>query len=158
MRLLTCAASMWMGAVLVCGCTKPATEPAADTAATTASAEGGHSHGNGPNGGVVFDLGGDHAEFTVDHPKTECRILILDANNAPKPVAADEFVVSIMETKTADGAVVAPMTITLRPVDAVEGKASKFVGADPGIGSVADFEGAVSGQIDGKPALGEFKE
>ena len=60
--------------------------------------------------------------------------------------------------QTADGKVVAPMTVTLRPTDATGGKASKFVGTDPGIGNVADFQGTVSGEIDGKPAMGEFKE
>ena len=50
------------------------------------------------------------------------------------------------------------MTITMLPEDAADGKASKFVGTDPGIGNVADFEGTVSGEIDGKPAQGEFKE
>lgn len=158
MRTPTFVASMGMGVVLVCGCTKTATEPAADTAATTASAESGHSHGNGPNGGVVLDLGGDHAEFTVDHPKSECQLLILDSNHAPKPVAAEDLIVSIKQTKTAEGKVVGPMTIDLRPVSPVDGKASQFVGADPGMGNVAAFEGTVSGQIDGKPALGEFQE
>lgn len=158
MRGLKHVASMCVGAAMLCGCTKPASEPATDAAATPASAESGHSHGNGPNGGVVFDLGSDHAEFTVDHSRTECQILILDADHAPKPVAAEEFVVSIKETRTADGTPVAPMTIFLRPVSPADGKAARFVGADPGFSHVADFEGVVSGEIDGKPALGEFKE
>src|SRR5262249_53904920 len=34
-------------------------------------------HGKGPNGGVVFDLGKYHAEFTVDHDKKECTVLVL---------------------------------------------------------------------------------
>ena len=56
------------------------------------------------------------------------------------------------------GKVVPPMTIALKPVDAKDGKASKFVGTDPGVGNVADFEGIVLGEIDGKPSKGEFKE
>ena len=39
-----------------------------------------HTHGAGPNGGVVFDLGKYHAEFTVDHHKKECMVLVLGAN------------------------------------------------------------------------------
>jgi len=74
------------------------------------------------------------------------------------PVAAEEFTLSIKETQTADGTVVEAMTITMLPQDVADGKASKFVGTDPGIGNVADFEGTVLGQIDGKPAHGEFKE
>jgi hypothetical protein len=48
-----------------------------------ASHQTDHAHGKGPNGGVVFDLGGHHAEFTVDHGKHECTITILaDDENA----------------------------------------------------------------------------
>lgn len=50
------------------------------------------------------------------------------------------------------------MTITMKAQDAASGKASKFVGTDPGLGNVADFEGTVMGEIDGKPSQGEFKE
>ena len=62
------------------------------------------------------------------------------------------------ETKTAEGTAVPPMTITMKPADAADGKASKFVGSDPGLGNVADFAGTVSGEVDGKPSQGEFKE
>ncbi len=120
-----------------------------------------HTHGTGPNGGVVFDLGKYHAEFTVDHPKAECTILFVTGDNKeakPLPVEAKELTLSIKETKTADGTVVAPMTVKMLPQDASDGKASKFIGSDPGIGNVADFEGTVIGEIDGKPAQGEFKE
>lgn len=118
-----------------------------------------HTHGAGPNGGVVFDLGSQHAEFTVEHGKQQCMILVLgDDEKTPTPIAATEFVLNTKETKTAEGKVVPPMTITMKPVDAKDGKTAKFVGADPGIGNVADFAGTVSGEIDSKPAMGEFKE
>lgn len=122
-------------------------------------------HGAGPNGGVIFDLGKYHAEFTVDHPAKQCTVLFISGDNKdakPLQVAAKEFSLSIKETKVKEGAdkgkAVAPMTITLKPVDAKEGKASKFVGTDPGVGNVADFEGTVIGEIDGKPSQGMFKE
>jgi len=124
-----------------------------------------HSHGQGPNGGVVFDLGKYHAEFTVDHPAKECTVLFLTGDNKdakPLPVAATEFSLNIKETKVKEGAdqgkAVAPMTIALKPVDAKDGKAAKFVGTDPGIGNVADFAGTVIGEIDGKPSQGTFEE
>lgn len=121
--------------------------------------EGEHVHGNGPNGGVVFDLGKQHAEFTVNHDKQECTVLILgDDEKTPQPVAATELIVALKETKTEAGAIVAATAITLSPQEPVGGKASKFVGADPVIGNVADFAGTVTGEIDGKPAQGEFKE
>ena len=50
------------------------------------------------------------------------------------------------------------MTITMKPVEVKEGKTAKFIGGDPGIGNVADFAGTVSGEIDSKPVMGEFKE
>lgn len=126
-------------------------------------------HGAGPNGGVTFDMGKYHAEFTVDHPKKEVTLLFLKSVEGKKEkdwpteaVAANEFTLSIKETKVKEGAdkgkVVPPMTITLKPVDAKDGKASKFVGTDPGVGNVADFEGVILGAIDGKGAKGEFKE
>lgn len=118
-------------------------------------------HGEGPNGGVIFDLGKYHAEFTVDHPKKECTVLFVageDKNAKPLAVAAKEFTLTTKETKTKEGKVVPPMTIKLMPTDAKDGKASKFVGTDPGIGNVADFAGTVIGEIDGKPSQGEFKE
>jgi hypothetical protein len=119
----------------------------------------GHAHGHGPNGGVVFDLGKNHAEFTVDHDKKECTILVLGGDEkTPTPVSVTDLTLHIKETATADGTKVAAMTIDMKPVDEADGKASKFVGNDDGVGNVADFEGTVVGQIDGKPAQGAFKE
>lgn len=126
-------------------------------------------HGNGPNGGVTFDMGKYHAEFTVDHPKKEVTLLFIKSVEGKKEkdwpteaVAATEFTLSIKATKVKEGAdkgkVVPPMTITLKPVDAKDGKASKFVGTDPGVGNVADFEGVINGAIDGVGSKGEFKE
>jgi hypothetical protein len=122
--------------------------------------EGGdHPHGKGPNGGVVLDLGKYHGEFTVDHDKKECTILVLgNDEKTPTPVACKELTVTTKETKTKDGKVVPPMTIKMLPKDEADGKASKFVGTDPGLGNVADFEGTVTAVIDGKPSTGEFKE
>jgi hypothetical protein len=151
-------------AIAVCGltvgCSKSEPKPAAERgAADTTDESAPHAHGNGPNGGVVFDFGRHHAEFTVDHGAQEATVLVLGEDaKTPVSVSATELILTIKETKTKEGTVVAPMTVTLSPVDAADGKASKFVGKDTGIGNVADFEGTVSGQVDGKPAMGEFKE
>src|SRR5262249_50311524 len=120
----------------------------------------GHGpHGKGPNDGVVFDLGKYHAEFTVDHKKSEAMILILgDDEKTPVAVEAKDLTVTTKEAKTKDGKVVAPMTIKMLPKEESGGKASKYVGTDPGLGNVADFEGTVVGVINGKPSQGEFKE
>jgi hypothetical protein len=68
------------------------------------------------------------------------------------------LILTINETKTADGKVVAPMTIAMKATHAQDGKAATFVGTDPGIGTVADFSGTVTGEVNGKPAMGEFDE
>jgi hypothetical protein len=116
-------------------------------------------HGAGPNGGVLFDLGKYHAEFTVDHPKKQCQILVIgDDEKTPTAVAAQDLTLTTKPTKTADGTAVPAMTIKLLPQDEKDGKATTFIGTDPGIGNVADFDGTVLGLIDGKPSKGEFSE
>ncbi len=124
-----------------------------------------HPHGDGPNGGPIFDLGKYHAEFTVDHGKKECYVLFIrgdDKTAKPLPVACKELTFTTKETKVREGAdkgqVVPPMTITLKPADEKDGKAAKFVGTDPGLGNVADFAGNVTGEVGGKPSSGKFKE
>lgn len=148
-------------ALALTGCTPTATPPAADVKKPAVNETAEHTHGTGPNGGVIFDLGKYHAEFTVDHPAKECTVLFVTGDHAddkPLPVAATELTLTTKETITANGTVVPPMTITLLPKDGVHGKAAKFVGTDLGIGNVADFAGTVIGEIDGKPSQGEFKE
>lgn len=143
---------------LITGCSPMADNKPAPVASKSAG-ETAHTHGQGPNGGVVFDLGKYHGEFTVDHDKHECMVLVLgDDEKTTAPVAASELTVATKETKTKEGKVVPPMTISMKAQDARDGKAAKFVGTDPGLGNVADFEGTVIGEIDGKPSQGDFKE
>ncbi|MGE4000608.1 MAG: hypothetical protein AB7I48_10345 [Planctomycetaceae bacterium] len=169
----TMGLGLLVAALAVTGCSNetktPPTAKDKGAAKDSGKKEENHAHGNGPNGGVTFDMGKYHAEFTVDHPKKEVTVLFLKSVEGKKEndwpadaVAANEFTLSIKETKVKEGAdlgkVVPPMTIMLKPVDTKDGKASKFVGTDPGVGNVADFEGTVLGEIDGKPSQGEFKE
>ena len=148
--------------MLSSGCSKSnkgQTAPASGGQSNSAATSSEHAHGTGPNGGVVFDLGSHHAEFTVDHGKKECTVVVLgDDENTPAAIAASELILNTNETKTAAGTVVQPMTITMKPADAADGKATRFVGSDPGLSNVADFAGTVSGEVEGKPSLGEFKE
>ncbi|MDX1964025.1 MAG: hypothetical protein SFX18_12795 [Pirellulales bacterium] len=154
--LKTALANMLLLIVLF-GCCANSNDPPNPAPAPSTSEE--HHHGSGPTGGVVFELGSHHAELSVDHEKKECTLLILGSDEkSPLTIAAKELTLCTKETKTADSAVVAPMTITLYPVDECEGKAAKFVGTDPGIGYKAEFAGTVIGEIDGKPVLGEFQE
>ena len=141
-------------ALAATGCDKPA-EP---TKAPIGK-EPEHTHGKGPNGGVMFDFGKVHGEFSVDHDKKECTVLVIgDDEKTPVPVAAKDFTVTTKASKTKEGKVVAAMTIKMLPKDEKGGKATKYVGTDPGLGNVADFEGTVLAEIDGKPSKGEFKE
>src|SRR5690606_32776151 len=114
--------SLSVALFMVTGCSKPTEEQTAQQPAPAATSEP-HTHGEGPNGGVVFDLGAQHAEFTVDHDKQQATVLFFEG-----PVAATELILNLQETQTADGAKVAPMTVILAATDAADGKASKFVG------------------------------
>jgi hypothetical protein len=149
---------LFIAALGMTGCAKDA--PKGNRSAGKDSGEKeSHEHGKGPNGGVVFDLGKYHAEFTVNHDKKECMLLILGKDEKTvTPIAAKEVLVTTKETKTKEGKIVPPMTIKMLPKDEKEAKASKFVGTDPGLGNVADFEGTIIAEIDGKPARGSFKE
>lgn len=165
MNLKKIGTGLLIAALTVSGCSNDADTsnsngtPPANTEKDGGKQEGHGPHGAGPNGGVVFDLGKYHAEFTVDHPNQKCMIVMLGVDEkSPTAVAASELTLTTKETKTADGTVVAPMTIKMLPQDEVDGKASTFIGTDPGIGNVADFEGTVLGVIDGKPSQGEFSE
>jgi ABC-type glycerol-3-phosphate transport system substrate-binding protein len=151
-------AGLLVAALGAVGCSKPS-DSAAPPQSAAPAAVSEHTHGAGPNGGVVFEVGSRHAEFGVDHGQQQVKIVFLgDDEKTPTGVGATEFVLNIQATKTAEGTVVAPMTIMMTPIDAADGKAITFVGTDPGIGNVADFAGTLSGEIDGKPAMGEFAE
>lgn len=146
-------------ALVVTGCSDKKTDaPKADDK-KGGGKEDDHAHGKGPNGGVVFDLGKYHAELDIKHDKKEMYILILgNDEKTPVAVAAKELTVSTKETKGKGGEVVKAMTIKLKPVDEKDGKATKFVGTDAGLGIEAEHSGTINGEIDGKPSSGEFKE
>jgi len=151
---------LMVAAMTTTGCDKKADPSKADEKKGSKGAE--HApHGKGPNGGVVFDLGKYHAELDIKHDKKEMYILIL-GNDEKTPVAvavaAKELTVTTKDTKGKKGEVVKAMTIKLRPVDEKDGKATRFIGTDDGLGIEAEHSGAITGEIDGKPSSGEFKE
>lgn len=150
-----------VAALLSVGCRQETSVPEPRSTTPTVNEEANHAHGTGPNGGVVLDLGKYHAEFTVDHPNSSCAFQFITGDRAdasPLQVAAQGFSLTTKKTQTQAGQVVAPMTIKMSPVDESDGKASKFVGTDPGLGNVADFAGTIVGEIEGKPSQGEFTE
>ena len=148
-----------ISALLVAGCKQENAGTKAPV--NTISKSEAHAHGIGPNGGIVFELGKYHAEFTVDHDKKECTVVVLSSdekNPQPIKVAAMELMLTTNETKTTDGKVIPRLTIKLLPKNDAGSKGSIFVGSDAGLGSPANFAGIVIGEIDGKPSQGEFKE
>lgn len=132
---------------------KPGPTPAAPT--TAASTEEGHSHGEGPNGGAVADWGGGkyHAEFTVNHDTQESTVYILDdsAKN-PAPIKTENLLLSITEPAF-------QVELLPQPLDGeAEGTSSRFVGKHEKLGIVQEFAGTISGEADGTPYAGDFKE
>jgi hypothetical protein len=147
---------------LVTGCQTQIPKPAATGPAVKKDGhdhEESHVHGKGPHGGVVFDVGKFHGELTVDHDKKEVTLYVLGKDEkTPTPVEAKDLTVATKPAKTKEGKEVPPMTIKLQGQEVKDGKASKYVGTDPGLANEADYEGTVTGVLDGKPSQGEFKE
>src|SRR5450432_803335 len=120
-----------LSAVLMVGCKQEnaVTQPPVNKTPVASEA---HAHGIGPNGGIVFELGKYHAEFTVDHDKKECTVVVLspdEKNPQPIKVAATELMLTTNETKTTDGKVVPRLTIKLLPKNDASSKGSIFVGS-----------------------------
>ena len=151
--------AMLLGAlVLFVGCGDQGQQPAPTTPAAPANSdagEDGHSHGEGPHGGVVADWGGGtyHVEFTVDHDKQEATVYILDSNaKLPAPVKADKLLLTISGPSF-------QVDLMPRPLDGEnEGASSRFVGKHEKLGVVQEFAGTISGEVEGTPYAGDFNE
>jgi Txe/YoeB family toxin of Txe-Axe toxin-antitoxin module len=108
-----------------------------------------------PNGGAIADWGGGkyHVEFTVDHDKKQATVYILDNDaKSPAPVKASELVLSVNDPV---------FEVELKP-EPLEGEtggvSSRFVGQHDNLGTVREFAGTISGEVDGTPYAGDFKE
>ena len=144
---------------LVAGCSgnteKPAEKTPSTLAVDTGSGEEGHSHGEGPNGGAVADWGGGkyHVEFTVNHDTQEATIYVLDRNaKSLAPVKAEKLLLSINEPSF-------QVDLMPSPLEAeADGASSRFVGKHESLGIVQEFAGTISGEVEGTPFAGDFKE
>lgn len=140
--------------VIGCG-ERPA--PAPVTPGSTAAPVHGHDHvhGAGPHGGTLTDWGGGayHVEFTVDHDKKEATAYILGSDEkTPAPIKADKIQLVINDPMT-------EMELTAQPLEGeAEGTSSRFVATHETIGIVKEFAGTISGEIEGTPYTGDFKE
>ncbi len=145
--------AIFAGALLV-GCGE---QPKTKIKSKTTAAKGGdaqdHSHGEGPHGGTTLDFGKHHGEFCVDHDKKQVTVYILDgAVKNAVPIPVDSLTLSIKSPQF-------QAALKASPQDSdPKGSCSRFVATDDRFGKVQEFEGTVSGVIEGKPYLGDFKE
>jgi len=134
-----------------CGSTTPQAEKKPNTAAPAEHA----GHGAGPHEGTVTDWGGGkyHVEFTVDHGKKEATVYILGSDEkTPSPVKAMNVVLAINEPAF-------EVELMPQPLETeTEGGSSRFVGTHDNLGIVREFAGTISGEVEGTPYTGDFKE
>ena len=123
----------------------------------TKKSEGGHSHGAGPHGGTVADWGGGkfHVEFTVEHSQQEAVVYVLGSDEkTPTPIMVTDG--KLLLTIKAP-----PFQVELiaTPLEGeTNSSASRYVGKHEKLGMVQEFAGTISGEVDGTPYSGDFKE
>ena len=155
------AMSYFGGAVLgllLTGCGEKAADPLQPAAKPDVATEDNHDHdhhGAGPHGGTVADWGGGayHVEFIVDHPKQEATVYVLGSDGkSPAPIKASELLLSIDDPSFQVELAADPLK------DETDGVASRFVGKHEHLGKVQEFAGTISGEVEGTPYAGDFKE
>ena len=126
-----------------------------DHAAEGRDHSGEHGHAAGPHAGTVTDWGGGayHPELLVDHDTQQATVYLHGPDETtPVPIAAGSIRLTILEPE-----IDVELTADPREGDP-EGRSSRFVGTDPGLGVVREYEGTISGLIDGTPYTGDFSE
>ncbi len=116
-----------------------------------------HGHGAGPHEGTLADWGGGkyHVEFTVDHGKKEATIYVLGSDErTPAPIKAKDGKLLLTISQPS---IQADLKATPQEGDP-EGTASRFVGQHDNLGIVQEYAGTISGEVDGTPYAGDFKE
>lgn len=119
--------------------------------------EHGHSHGAGPHSGTLADWGGGkyHVEFTVDHPSQEATIYILGGDEkTPTPIKAAEGKVLLTIKQPAFQVELLAQPLPGETLEAC----SRFVGKHEGLGTVQEFSGTISAEIEGTPYAADFSE
>ncbi len=153
-------------ALLISGCA-PASPPQSpsSTFSTVAKSDhghshkgdGAHSHGAGPHKGTLADWGGGkfHVEFTVDHDKQETTVYVLGSDEkTPVPIKATDGKLLLTITKPSF-----QVDLMAQPLEGeADGNASRFVGKHEKLGVVKEFAGTITGEVDGTPYAGDFKE
>jgi ABC-type Fe3+-hydroxamate transport system substrate-binding protein len=145
-----------MGTFGGCSSSKPDSQEAKKSSTSGEHVhDDGTVHGEGPHGGVVADWGGGkfHVEFTVDHDKQEATVYISgDDEKTAVAIDAADVILAIKKPAT-------QVTLTPTPQDSdPQGKSSRFVGKHENLGTVMEYEGSISGVVNGTPYSGNFKE
>jgi hypothetical protein len=113
-----------------------------------------HSHGAGPHGGTITEWGAEayHVEFTVNHEKKEATVYILGGDaKTPSPIKTEKIRLVINDPST-------ELDLTALPLEGEKDGASRFVGTHDNLGKVKEFAGTISGEVEGTPYTGDFKE
>jgi hypothetical protein len=142
-------------ALVVCtGCSKQKGDtPKGSEKSAKKEGDDDHDHGPGPHNGTIIEFGKWHGEFTVNHKSQEATVYILgsDAKTAA-PLQVEKLLLSIKTPQ---------FQVDLKPLPQEgdpAGKSSRFVGKHDNFGKEQEFEGTLSGVVDGKPYAGDFKE
>jgi hypothetical protein len=140
-------------AVIGCGPTPPPADQAKIKAPPKKDDHDDHDHGPGPHQGTVFDFSKYHAEFCVDHGKKEVTVYILSGNlKKAVPIPVEKLLLSIKTPQF-------QVEMKAAPLDGEpKGHSSRFTVTHDHFGKEQEFAGTLSGEIDGKPCLGDFQE
>lgn len=115
----------------------------------------GHAHGAGPHGGTIADWGGDkfHVEFTVDHEKQQATVYVLGSDEkTATPIDAESIELAISDPEM-------QVVLSADPQEGdPEGKSSRFIGTHEKLGVVQEYDGTMTGVVEGTPYSGDFKE
>ena len=143
-----------MLALLATGC-DPAVKPGGTGKPPASTAAGAHPSA-GPHGGPLVEWGEEeyHIEFTVDRKTQEATAYLLDDTaRKAKPIAAKFITLTLKKPSTAT------ITLDSKPdTGDPAGKSSRFTGKHADLGKEGKFEGTISGEAEGKPYSGDFKE
>ena len=156
--LLSSVFSLALGITLGCGSSnptpKPNAKPTPSPSRPTPDKPAHAAHGEGPHGGTLTDWGGGkyHVEFTVDHDKKETVVYVLGGDEKTAvPIKAEKITVSIDDPAS-------EIEAKAHPLEGETGASSRFVGTHETLGIVKEYAGTISGEIDGTPYSGDFKE
>ena len=143
-----------MALAVFTGCSNPQGGAPKDNGKSTKKADDDdHDHGPGPHDGTIIEFGKYHGEFTVNHKTQEATVYILGADaKTAAPIQVKEPLLSIKTPQFQVDLKAAPQE------GDPAGKSSRFVCKHENFGNEQEFEGTLSGVVDGKPYAGDFKE